>query len=119
MTDYFFDTYALLRHYWGADSYLPYRETPIVTERTHVFEFAREVLKARGSKAVLPAITALRANRLDPRDEDLLDAAKLKRKHARLSSADALGYVLAQRESLLFLTGDRQFRDMPGVEFVE
>lgn len=119
MTSYFFDTYALLRHHFGKPTYAPFRDVPIVTERTQIYEFAREVLKQGGAKAVLPAIARLRPNRLDPTDVDLLEAAKLKTRHPRLSSADALGYVLARREGLKFLTGDTAFRKMPGVEWVE
>lgn len=115
---YFFDTYALLRVHFGEPAYAPFADVPIVTERSHVFEFAREVMKQGGGKAVLPAIASLRANRLDPTDADLLAAAKLKVRHPRLSSADAIGYVLAQREGLKLLTGDTAFRKMRDVEFV-
>ena len=35
-----------------------------------------------------------------------------------LSYADALGYHIAKKERVKFLTGDRAFRDLPGVEFL-
>lgn len=117
-TGYFFDAYALVRFRWGAPSYAPFAQEPVITERTHLYEFARFVLVAEGARAVVPAILSLRANRLDPTDHDLLAAAKLRLGHPRLSGADALGYVLAQREGLRFLTGDSAFRKLPGVEFV-
>lgn len=119
MRGYFFDAYALIRFRRGLPAYERFAEEPIITERTHLYEFAREVLKVEGAKAVLSALHDLRANRLEPTDADLLAAAKLLQQNARLSGADALGYVLARREGLRFLTGDPQFRKMAGVEFVE
>lgn len=116
---HFFDAYALIRFHWGHPSYQRFEDVPIITERTHLYEFARAVLKTDGGKAVLPALARLNANRLDPSDEDLLEASKLRARIVRLSGADALGYVLAQREGLLFLTDDHAFRKMPGVEFIE
>ena len=49
--------------------------------------------------------------------EAMLFSAKHKRQD--LSAADCIGYVMAIKLGLKFLTGDRQFRDMAGVEFVK
>ena len=32
---------------------------------------------------------------------------------------DCVGYVVAKRVGVKFLTGDREFKDMPNVEFVK
>ncbi len=43
----------------------------------------------------------------------------LKRKGHNLSYADALGYFLSKKLGIRFLTGDRTFHRLNGVEFVE
>lgn len=116
---YFFDTHALIGIATARPGYEPYREAPIVTDRGCLYEFARYVLKTRRARDVLPALAALRTERVDPEDEDVLAAAKLMKEHERISAQDALGYVLAQRERLRFLTGDAAFRKMRGVEWVD
>jgi len=59
----------------------------------------------------------------EPSDEDLFKAAVFReaqrRRRRLLSYVDALGYVLARRLSLRFLTGDDAFRGLPNVLFVK
>jgi len=55
-------------------------------------------------------------------DEEIILAATKFRKHyhqRNLSYADCIGYVYAVRNNLKFLTGDEQFKDLLGVEFVK
>ena len=59
----------------------------------------------------------------EPADEDLFEAAVFREKQRgrrrKLSYVDALGYVIARRLSLRFLTGDDAFRGLPNVLFVK
>ena len=43
---------------------------------------------------------------------------KLKKKGFDVSYADALGYYLANTSNVKFLTGDKYFKGLEGVEFV-
>ena len=45
---------------------------------------------------------------------------KIRRENRKknLSYADCLGYAFALENNRLFLTGDKEFKDMKGVEFV-
>jgi predicted nucleic acid-binding protein len=56
-------------------------------------------------------------------DEDVKEAMKkkllLQRKKTNLSYADALGYTVASRLKLKFLTGDPAFESLENVEFVK
>lgn len=119
MRAYFFDTHALIGITTARPGYEPYRAAPIVTDRGCLYEFARYVLKTRRARDVMPTLAALRAERIEPEDKDLLAAAKLLQRHPRASAQDALGYTLAQREGLKFLTGNTAFRKLRGVEYVE
>src|SRR5438067_140892 len=116
---YFFDASAIIRVYEDDPAFAPYVAEVVVTERGHVYEFARHTLKTRNAREARAALADLRAERIEPTDNDLVEAAKLAARDAALSAQDALGYVLARRERLTFLTTDRAFRGMPGVEIVD
>ncbi len=53
-------------------------------------------------------------------DDDIKRAneLKLRMKKQDVSYVDCLGYVLAKKNGVLFLTGDQKFEDMENVEFV-
>lgn len=116
---YFFDTYALLRVFEGKPTFAPFAEVPVFTDPGCLYEFARQVVARQGAAEARAALAGLRAERIVPDDEDLVEAAKFMQRTPRVSAQDALAYTLAQRNDLLFLTGDRAFRRLPGVEFVE
>ncbi len=55
-------------------------------------------------------------------DKDIVEhAAKLKliNKKWNLSMTNCIGYITARRLGIKFLTGDRQFKNLPDVEFVK
>jgi uncharacterized protein len=43
----------------------------------------------------------------------------LKTKHRKLSIPDAIGYTIAKRLEIKFLTGDEDFKNYDNVEFVK
>ena len=51
--------------------------------------------------------------------EDIEQAMDLKSVHRNLSIPDAVGYIIAKKHSVKFLTGDSYFKDMENVEFVK
>ena len=55
-------------------------------------------------------------------DDALVKAAnefRLSWKRRDVSYVDCIGYLLAQRMGVEFLTGDREFKDAPNVRFVK
>lgn len=56
-------------------------------------------------------------------DKDIKDAMKfrlkMKKKKKALSYVDALGYTIATRMKIRFLTGDNAFEKVPNVEYVK
>jgi len=60
---------------------------------------------------------------IDFESEDIAGSMKLrlelKRRGHDVSYADSLGYFLSKKMGIKFLTGDRTFRDLSGVEYVE
>ena len=62
------------------------------------------------------------ADYLVPIDLDVIPAAmdfKLANKAKRVSYADAIGYQLAKKYGVKFLTGDRAFKGLANVDFVK
>jgi len=60
---------------------------------------------------------------IEPSIEDLVNASKLRLKarqeERNLSLINCLGYVIAKRLGIKFLTGDREFKGLENVEFVK
>jgi len=51
--------------------------------------------------------------------DDIKNAMSFKIKHKSLSIPDVVGYMVALRLQVKFLTGDEGFRNLPQVEFVK
>jgi uncharacterized protein len=114
----FFDTYAILGILKAEPAYASYREAGGYTHSMNLLESIVHLARS-GDPAPLRTVKTLRLSTVSAQDEDLLVAAALKLGPKRgLSYVDALGYAIARRLNVAFLTGDSFFRDVPGVEFV-
>ena len=58
---------------------------------------------------------------IDFSDEDikLANQFRLEKKKQDLSYVDCLGYILACKRGIKFLTGDGKFKDLDNVEFIQ
>jgi predicted nucleic acid-binding protein len=117
---YFFDTYALFEILRGNAAYDRFQADGFITTKLNLLEFHYRALELYGERFADTTFQKLLPNTIVIPDAVLLRASKLKRreKKRRLSYVDCIGYELAQTNALPFLTGDKEFRDMPGVEFV-
>ncbi len=81
------------------------------------------VLKDYGEADAEKAYSATRKYLVEFDDEDVKEAMRrrlqLRRKKLNLSYADALGYIVAVRLGLRFLTGDEEFETLDNVEYVK
>ena len=123
MKTFFFDTYALLAVYFGNASYQGYVDCQVVTCRLNLMEAYYQLLRDQGENiASLYYDTTLHYS-TDFTDTDVKEAMKfrlkMKKKGKNLSYMDAMGYTIASRLRIRFLTGDREFEGMPDVEFVK
>lgn len=124
MVDYFADSYALFAAIDNSKAYRPYfRDATLATTSLDLLEFAYGLHKrGRASKidAVLPPFLDIV---VEPRPQVAAEAAAFK--HARISAGgkcsyvDAWGYATARSLDVPFLTGDEDFRGIPGVKFVK
>lgn len=119
---YFYDTYALIEVYIGKKSYIPYKRARVVTSQLNLFELYYSLRRREVEPAKLASFVSRVAEVcLNLTPKLLYEAAefKLKMRKRRLSYADCLGYVMALRLGVKFLTGDSQFSELPNVEFVK
>jgi len=119
---YYFDTYALIELLSRKD-FVRYSAKGFVTSRWNLAELLVVDLREHGEAAARRHFQRFLGACEDPTDEDLFQAARFREEQRRrrrlLSYVDALGYVLATRLSVRFLTGDGAFRGLPHVLFAK
>jgi predicted nucleic acid-binding protein len=124
MATFFADTYAIIEFLKGSPDYLPYKDAVLVTTEFNLCEFAYAAFRDYPDTAQEICSQVRHGMRLyHPGDRDYLRAARMRRVHARqgrkFSLIDCVGYSVAESLTIPFLTGDREFEDLPGVEFVK
>lgn len=119
MVNYFFDTYAIIEMLEQNPAYKKYNEYPLVTTILNKIELAWWALTRHDQKFADVLLKSL-AHMPEISDEIIREAMLFRKQQKRrhFSYADAVDYVFAKKNSLRFLTGDKEFRDLPGVEFV-
>ena len=118
---YFFDTYAIVEVLKGSPQYSIFKQSRITVTVFNLaelhYKIRRDFDKETADQVLadyLPFVIAV--------SETIIRAAsefKLIHRRRDLSLADAIGYVAALQLGIKFLTGDKQFEDFPGVEFVK
>jgi len=118
---YLFDSYALIALYEKDPAYEPFATVNAATTYLHVLEtyyaLSREGYSTSEIEEFFQVLTSLCIN-LDFNWIPLAVAFKKKHHKKKLSYADCIGYVVAQQQSMLFLTGDKEFEHIQGVKFV-
>lgn len=118
---YFFDTYALFEIVHENLSYKNYLNVGVITTRLNLMELHYRLMMLYGKEIADIAFDRFLPFCVDFTNNEIKEAnfLKLKNKKKRLSYVDCLGYIIARRRSILFLTGDKEFEKMNGVEFVK
>jgi uncharacterized protein len=117
---YFFDSYAIIEIIRQNPSYVKYNPSVIITNLLHLAEVYYHLLTEYNEKTADYWISKLNLSFIEITSQVALEASKFrfKNKNARLSYADCIGYITAKKHGLTFLTGDKEFKNMKGVEFV-
>lgn len=118
---YFFDTYALVEMALLNPSYSRFTGFALTVTALNIGEFYVYLRRTYGKETANEKLGMLSFKVAELTKETMIEAAELKLQNAKkeLSWADCVGYVSAQKLGLKFLTGDSQFKNMPGVEFVK
>ena len=117
---YFFDTYAFFEIIEKNPKYLIYTQSPFVTSKLNLFELYYNLLREGQEKLALELLDSYFPYALDFDKGILMYAAQLKFVYIKkkLSMTDCIGYVMAKKLGIPFLTGDKEFIPFENVEFV-
>ncbi len=121
MKKFVFDTYAFFELIQRNPNYLEYGEASIVTTNYNLLELHFALIRSHGSEAADFCFHKLQEFVVVPPFEVFKKASyfRLKYKKRGMSFVDAVGYCLALYFEIPFLTGDKEFFDLPNVEYVK
>ncbi|MGK0209042.1 MAG: putative nucleic acid-binding protein [Patescibacteria group bacterium] len=118
----FFDSYALIEIFAENPKFDVYADVGIITTYFQVYEVYYSLRRVGYTQEEIEPFVHYLSSCCIVLDSDWLSDFvdfKLKYKKRKLSYADCLGYVISQKKGLKFLTGDKEFEDISGVEFVK
>ncbi len=116
---YFFDTYAFFEIIRGNAAYAKYRDAAAITTIFNLAELNYGLKREAGREAADKLTDKYSVFLVDVSVNDLKEAMDLKIKNRKFSIPDAVGYVVAKKHGVKFLTGDEDFRSMANVEYVK
>jgi len=119
---FFFDTYALVEISKGNPRYKPYTGgIKIMLNKLNLLEYVYFLIREKREHQINDVFNELTKFNVDYNDDILVKAAKMKYKFSKekLSFIDCIGYFLAKKHNVKFLTGDNKFKDKENVEFVK
>jgi len=120
---FFYDSYAVLAYLSDNPKYRSYfEENDGFLTKLNLIEIYYRTLEVHGARAASEVIRVFAKYVVDFGLSDIEGSMKLrlklKKKGCDISYADALGYYLALKSNVKFLTGDKWFKWLEGVEFV-
>ena len=119
MSKYFFDTYALIELIKSNPNYINYADEIVATTLLNLIELYYCIIRDFNEEKAKNIYCKFKECIIEFKDDIVFEAMKLKLKNKNLSYVDAIGYITALKNNLIFLTGDNQFKDMETVEFVK
>jgi len=121
MTRYYLDTYAIIEIIKGKESYKKFSSLRLYTSIFNLYELYYSLLRDFGEEIAKKYFLYFKKNMVLINDEYIFAASKFKLKYVKkcLSYADCLGYIIALKNDMKFLTGDKEFEDLENVEFVK
>ncbi|MSR86271.1 type II toxin-antitoxin system VapC family toxin [Candidatus Woesearchaeota archaeon] len=116
----YLDTYILCEIALGNPKFKHYENEVFIINDLTLAEFYGVLARDASLSVAEQWLMKLKSSSTPVRLSSLLKAALFKNqlKHRHLSFFDAIGYIYAQEQGILFVTGDKEFKNLPGVEFV-
>ena len=115
----FFDTYAFFEIIRGNSKYEKYDNENAITTIFNIAEFNFALKREFDIQTADTYTDKYSQFIIDVEVEDVKKAMTFRIKYRKLSMPDAIGYIIAQKYGIKFLTGDEEFKDFPNVEFVK
>ena len=122
MTKLFFDTYAFAEIIFGNPAYQQFaNDTEILTTQLNLMELYYSLRFSHDKQSAIKLLSDYEELAIPFSTETIIEAMEFRKanKDKKLSYADSLGYTLAKKHGAAFLTGDKEFKDMPNVLFVK
>ncbi|HIH42697.1 TPA: type II toxin-antitoxin system VapC family toxin [Candidatus Woesearchaeota archaeon] len=118
---YFFDTYAIIEILKGSPNYIKYKEVKAVVSIFNLVELHLYITRIFDEQVADTILDEYSKYAVSFSIEDIKETTRLKIKYAKrkFSIPDAVGYVIAKRLNIKFLTGDQSFSDLDNVEFIK
>lgn len=118
---YFFDTYPVIEILNDNPNFESFREVPVIFTIFNLAELYYSVLNNWGEEKANVIFESYKDAVVEIDDESLKEAMKFRKENKKkdVSYTDCIGYIYAKRNHLKFLTGDKEFENMPNVEFVK
>ena len=115
------DTYALVEIALGNEKFTKYFDKQFVIPDLILAEFYGVELRVNNEATADYWYRKLSTYSVPVPKEVLIQGVKFRftNKEKNLSFFDAVGYIFAKKSGLLFVTGDKEFEGLPGVEFVK
>ncbi len=117
---YFFDTYAIIEIIKINKNYDNFKDEILLTGILNFGELYYYILKENKDPTHF-IIEKIKRAILNIDIKDIIEAMKFRytNRQKKFSFVDSVGYVMALRRSLIFVTGDKEFENMDNVEFVK
>jgi predicted nucleic acid-binding protein len=121
MSKYFFDTYAIIELIKGNPNYEFIKDNVIITSSMNIAELYSSLLLENNQEFADKIINSFNFELIDITSKIAIKSSlfRFQNKKLKLSYIDCLGYILALKNNLLFLTGDKGFESLDNVEYVK
>ena len=118
---YFFDTYAFFEIINANPRYQQFTKETITTSVLNLGELYYHLIRNGNKTRADEWFFRLHASLIEFDTGVMCHAMAFRYLHKskNLSVPDCVGYLIAQKHGLKFLTGDKEFQNMPNVEFVK
>ena len=122
MISFFFDSYAFYEIIVGNPNYVEFtKNVKIATTQLNLMELYYHLLALYDKEHAMELFNIYEEFVAPISNSIIIEAMDFRKHHYKkdLSYVDCIGYTIARKMNVLFLTGDRQFEDMPNVKFVK
>ena len=118
---YFFDSYAIIEILKENPNYEPYKDKIVTITLFNLAEIYYHILDKVDIEKADEVYNKYKESVVEIDDETLKEAIKFRKEHKKqdLSYTDSIGYIYAKRNSMKFLTGDKEFQALDNVEFIK
>ena len=118
---YFFDSYAVIEIIKGNSKFEEFKSAIPTCSLLNLFEVHQALLREFNKQTADYWILKFDYELIKIETEDIIQASdfRFRNKNKKLSTIDCIGYILAAKHKLKFLTGDKQFEDFDNVQFVK